>query len=218
MRFSDRFEVFNEWLGNQRKETRYIKRITRLHSLYPNASLDQLRGHTVGTKQLSKKVALPVYRRAWRSLNNKERGFRDTALSVLSEARRSHQSLTGLARLHNILPDKVLHATNAFKKVNGRWRPKRLDRISRVMKINENGKEVFVEVNDSRQATIIGKYHSAIGEFLNTGNVDVLTDFEGRMIKDSSGNYHTLETDPNTIRAINEAREESEFYDIYEVS
>lgn len=124
--------------------------------------------------------------------------------------------MSQLAEEHQISISTVLRNTNAFKKVNGRWIPKKFDRISRVLLINENGKEVFIEVNDSRQATIIGKYHSAVREDLENGNLEVLTEFKGKMVRDSSGNYHILETDPEVIRRIKE-RSENEYHDdIYE--
>ena len=86
------------------------------------------------------------------------------------------------------------------------------------MSINENGKELFIEVTDSRYATLIGKYHSAIKEYLNTGNTEVLAEFEGKKVKDSSGKWHALETNPSAIREINARREEPEFYVIYQVN
>ena len=123
-----------------------------------------------------------------------------------------------LGRERGISVRSVLKATHGFEKVKGRWKAKKVDRISRTRAINENGKELFIEVTDSRYATLIGKYHSAVKEYLNTGNTDVLAEFEGKRVKDGFGKWHTLETDPSAIRAINARREEPEFYDIYQVS
>ncbi|MDE1825340.1 MAG: hypothetical protein KGH61_01690 [Candidatus Micrarchaeota archaeon] len=143
---------------------------------------------------------------------------RERALEVLSHARRSGQSLSKLSRERGVSVKKVLRATQGFEKVNGRWKPKKTDQISRIMAINENGKETVVEITDSRYATLIGKYHSAVKEYLNTGNTDVLAEFEGKRVKDSSGKWHILETNPSAIREINARREEPEFYDIYQVN
>ena len=219
MRFSKRYNRFEDWLSTQDRHTGYIKRVARLHSLYPRASLDQLRGHArTEVKGLSKGTPKPVSARSWNTLSPREQLARERALEVLSHARRSGQSLSRLSREHRISAKAVLKATNSFDKVKGRWKAKKIDKISRIMAINENGKELFIEVTDSRYATLIGKYHSAVKEYLDTGNTDVLTDFEGKRVRDSSGKWHTLETNPSAIREINARREEPEFYDIYQVN
>ena len=219
MRFSKRYKSFEDWLSTQDRHTGYIRRITRLHSLYPRASLDQLRGHAKAeARRLSKGTPKPVSARSWNTLSPREQLARERALEVLSHARRSGQSLSHLSREYKISVKTVLRATQGFEKVKGRWKPKKSDKISRMMAINENGKELFIEITDSRYATLIGKYHSAVKEYLNTGNIDVLAEFEGKRVKDSSGKWHTLETDPSAIREINARREEPEFYDIYQVN
>ena len=219
MRFSKKYRNFEDWLSTQDRHTDYIRRITRLHSLYPRASLDQLRGHAkIEARRLSRGTPKPVSARSWNTLSPREQLARERALEVLSQARRSGQSLSHLSREHRISVKAVLKATNSFEKVKGRWKAEKTDKISRIMAINENGKERFIEVTDSRYATLIGKYHSAVKEYLNTGNTDVLAEFDGKKVKDSSGKWHTLETNPSAIREINARREEPEFYDIYQVN
>ena len=219
MRFSKKYRNFEDWLSARDKHTGYTKRIVRLHSLYPRASLDQLRGHAKAeANRLSRSTPKPISARSWNTLSHREQSTRERALEVLSHARRSGQSLSKLSREHSISVKSVLKATHGFKKVKDRWKAKKIDHISRIMSINENGKELFIEVTDSRYATLIGKYHSAVKEYLNTGNIDVLAEFEGKRVKDSSGKWHTIETNPSAIREINVRREEPEFYDIYQVN
>ncbi len=99
MRFSKRNRNFEDWLLNQDRYTSYTMRITRLHSLYPKATLDQLRGHAKSElKKLSKSISKLVYTRGWNTLNPKEQLERERALEVLSRARRSNQSLSKLSR------------------------------------------------------------------------------------------------------------------------
>ena len=45
MRFSKKYETFEDWLRNFKGSKKYKQRIIRLHSLHPNATLSQLRGH-----------------------------------------------------------------------------------------------------------------------------------------------------------------------------
>lgn len=220
MKFSMRSKTFDAWLRSQsRQRSNYTKRITRLHNLYPRASLDQLRGHAkLKTRALRQAVPVSLHKRLWSLLSPREKAARERSLEVLSLARRNGTRLSQLAEEHQISISTILRNTNAFKKVNGRWKATKIDHISRIMAINEDGKELFIEITNSRYATLIGKYHSAVKEYLNTGNIDVLAEFEGKRIRDSSGKWHTLETNPSAIREINARREEPEFYDIYQVN
>lgn len=105
------------------------------------------------------------HRKSWKELEPEEKELRERSLDVLKESRKTKKSLTKIARQNKISPKTVLHHTNAFKKVNRRWVAKKFDKISRSMPINENGKKISIEINDSRHASTIGKYHNAVKEF-----------------------------------------------------
>ena len=156
------------------------------------------------------------HRKSWNELEPEEKELRQRSLDVLSEARRTKKSLTKISKQNGISPKTVLHHTNAFKKVNRRWVVKKFDRISRSMIINENGKKISVEVNDSRHASTIGKYQNAVKNFLNTGNKKKLLEFSKKKIRDSDKNVHSFEIDPNTIIKIEERVKEPEFVDVYD--
>jgi len=158
---------------------------------------------------------LPIYRQSWKNLKPEQKEIRVRSLEVLSEIRSTKKSLTKIARQKGISPKTVLHNTHAFKKVNRRWVPKKFDKIPRSMIINENGKKVSIEINDSRHASTIGKYHNAVKEFLNTGNKKNLSRFSKKKIKDSNGKTHSFETKPKKIISIEEKVEEPEFMDVY---
>jgi len=85
------------------------------------------------------------------------------------------------------------------------------------MKINENGKETSIQINDSRMASLIGRYQNAVKQFLNTGDKKTLRKFSRKKIKDVDGNLHSLETNPDFLIDINERIEEPEFYELYAV-
>ncbi len=166
---------------------------------------------------LSKKTKIQLYRRRLANLSHKQKLLREKSLSVLSEARRSKQSLSKLAKKHEISRKTVLNNTNAFRKTRRRWNAKRFDKIPRVMKINENGREVSIQINDSRTAALIGRYHNAVKQFLNTGDKKTLKKFRKKKIRDIDGNLHALETNPDSLIEINEQIEEPEFYELYAV-
>lgn len=216
MKFSKHFETYTEWLINQTTESEYKNRIVRMHNLHPDATLAQLRGHAKGKEaMLSNKPGLPVSKRAWKTLSPGEKLSREKSLEILSEVRRNKKSLSQASRDKGVSIKSVLQNTRAFKKAGNRWMPKTYDRISRVMRINENGRDVSIEINDSRTASLIGRYHNAVKKYLETGDETGLKKFEGKTIKDAQGNKHTLETRPEALDQIAEGIEEPEFYDIY---
>jgi len=122
-----------------------------------------------------------------------------------------------LSKKHDISRKTVLKNTNAFRKKQRRWNAKRFDKIPRVMKINEKGKEVSIQINDSRTAALIGRYHNAVKKFLSTGDKKAFRRFRKKKIKDIDGNLHSFETNPAFIIEINERIEEPEFYEVYAV-
>jgi|APSaa5957512535_1039671.scaffolds.fasta_scaffold58840_1 hypothetical protein len=156
-----------------------------------------------------------LHQKSWDSLTPKQKHLREQSLDVLSKSRKSNKSISKLSKEKNIPLKTVLKHTNAYKKINNRWTPKKFDRISRVMLFNESGKEISIETRDSRIASKIGKYHSAVGEYLNTGNAKKLNKFKNKSIKDTQGNIHIFETDLEKIVEIKQRKEEPEFAEVY---
>jgi len=216
MKFSPKYPNFQEWLDNFKGSESYKNRIIRLHSKYPNASLSQLRGHPKARERIvSNLKQKPVYKRSWSELTKRELNVREKSLEVLRKVR-DGQSLSKASRELHIEPKTVIKYTNAFKKVKGKWIAKSQDRISRIMSIYENGKEEWIEIKDSRTASRIGKYNSAVKEFLRTGNKYVLEPYK-KPFKDVEGKIHYFETDADRLYEIAESQEEPEFYEIYKI-
>jgi len=214
--FSTRYKTFEDFLKNFKGSDAYKNRIIRLHSKYPEASLSQLRGHPKAReKPISQLKETPVHKRSWSELTRRELNLRKKSLDVLSRVRRG-ETLYDASKKFGIDLETVIKHTNAFKKVKGKWIVKSRDKISRVMSIYENGKQVWVEVRDSRTASRIGKYNSAVYQFLKTGNKDVLKPFN-KPFKDSGGNLHYFEIDPEKLYEIAESWEETEFFEIYKL-
>lgn len=194
----------------------YKKRIGRSRALYPKASKSQLRGHPrKGERALSTLKPQPKHKIPHKYLTRREKSIRRKSTSVLAKVRRGEGSLTSISREYDTTPETVKRHTGAFKKEGYRWVGKRYDKIERVMRINENGYEVDITISDSRHASTIGKYHNAIQSFLESGDESYLKPFEGKQIRDSEGNYHTLDTNPNNIYNIRDRRPEEETWGIY---
>jgi hypothetical protein len=216
MKFSPKYDTFEDWLNHFKGSESYKNRIIRLHSKYPNASLSQLRGHPKAKERVvSQLKEKPVYKRSWSELTRREVILREKSLDVLRKVR-SGQSLSKASKELHTEPKTVIKYTNAFRKSKGKWIARFQDRISRVMSVYENGKQQWIEIRDSRTASKIGKYNSAVNQFLRTGNEDILKQFI-KPFKDSKGNLHYFETDPDKLYGIAESQEEPEFYEIYKI-
>ena len=160
--------------------------------------------------------AQPLHKRPWRKLSPRQKLLREKSLVVISELRNSKtKTLPQVANDNDITVKNVIKHTNGFKKVNGKPVVKRWDRIRRVMRINTGRKEKSVEIKDSRTASVVGRYHNAVKQFLNTGDKTKLAKFRNKKIKDSKGKLHRLETNPDEIIKINQRIEEPEFYEVY---
>jgi hypothetical protein len=216
MKFSPKYPDFEDWFKNFNGSESYKNRVIRLHSKYPHASLSQLRGHPKARERVVSLLKQePVYKRSWSSITKRELNQRQKSLEVLSKVRNG-QSFSKASKELHIRPETVIKNTNAFRKSKGKWIAKRMDRISRIMCIYENGKQQWVEIKDSRIASKIGKYNSAVNEFLTTGNKDILKQFK-RPFKDAKGKLHYFETNPDKLYEIAESQEEPEFYEIYKI-
>jgi len=216
MKFSKSYDTYIEWRVDNPEDTPYNRRIIREHILHPDASLSQLRGHArKKEKPISQKRQVPKHKLSWQALSPKEKSQRKTALNVLSDVRNNGKSLYKACKEKGVTVKTVLKSTNAFKKVGNRWTAKEFDRISRIMKISEDDEETSIEINDSRTASLIGRYHNAVKKYLETGNTSELDKFKGKTIKDAQGNTHVFETDTEALDEIHESREDEEFYEIY---
>lgn len=214
-RFSRSFQTFGEWLS-QSQDTSYSQRIKRLHNLHPKASLSQLRSHArKGEKTLGQLGRVSPSRIQWDNLVPREMEIRERSLKVLSKMRNEGWSLSKASRHEGISPETVIRHTEALKKEGPYWIPKTYDTISRQMTINENGRSIWIEVKDSRNASTIGRYHNAVRSYLETGDESYLKPFHGKRIKDSDGNWHILETDPYKLHEIKERQPNEEFTEIY---
>ena len=160
--------------------------------------------------------AAPLHKRPWRKLTPRQKLLREKSLAVIGELRNSKtKTLPQAANDNNITVKNVILHTNGFKNVNGKPVVKRWDRIRRVMRINTGGKEKSVEIRDSRTASVVGRYHNAVKQFLDTGDKSKLSKFRNKKVKDSKGKLHQFETNPDEIIRINQRIEEPEFYEVY---
>ncbi len=157
-----------------------------------------------------------LHKKSWNKLTPRQKSTRIRSLVVITQSKKTNKTVSVIAREQGVSFQTVQNYTNAFKKVNGKWVPKRFDIVSRSMLISENGKLRSVEVSDSRHAKTIGRYHNTVKFYLDTGDSSKLKKFSKRKIKDSDGKIHSFETRLKIVEEINERIEEIEFFEVYD--
>jgi hypothetical protein len=120
---------------------------------------------------------------------------------------RSGGSLYKVARKYHRDPRKVLRtAPAAFRKLkNGRYAAKPIDRIPRVLVMPGRKGLVEIGVRDSRQASLLGKYWTAVERYRDTGDASGLREFRGKHIIDASGRRHRLLTNLRALDRLGSA-------------
>lgn len=161
-------------------------------------------------------TAKSLYRKSWNALTPKQKSTRTKALKVITQSKRTKKLPRVIAKENGISFSTVINHTNAFKKVDGKWVPKRFDKVSRSIVISENGKLRSVQVSDSRHASTIGRYHNAVKFYLDTSDSTKLKKFSKKKIRDSDGKLHSFETRLKKVVAIFETIEEMEFFEVYD--
>jgi hypothetical protein len=89
------------------------------------------------------------------------------------------------------------------------------NRLRRVP-VMSGGRFRVLTVRGYKQASLVGRHHHAVGEFVRTNAVELIKPFEGQSVTALSGRQHALETDPNALHRI-AALDSPPFHEIYEI-
>jgi len=118
-----------------------------------------------------------------------------------------------------IEPETVkLIAKKVLYKSKGKWRARKYDTIQRGMQIYENSKVVSITVKNSKTASLISEYMNDVKRALYSGDWKPLEKYKRRVITDTKGKKHRLETRPEAVKDIMLRKEEPEFYEIYDTN
>jgi len=158
-------------------------------------------------------------KKPWRKdldlLSDKQIAKYEDSLDVLGLVRKG-KSLNQASKKVGISPTTVKkYVGSALKLKNKRIVAKKRDSLLRKIRINENGKEAFIQTRGRKNSSISGKYLSAVGQSIDNNDTSALKPFEGKTIIDHKGKHHVLETNLDKLRQISERREEREFFSIY---
>jgi hypothetical protein len=114
---------------------------------------------------------------------------------------RAGASLRQASRKFGLDPRTVRRlAPSAFRKLkNGRYAAKASDRLLRVLVIPTPKGLSEIGVSHSHQATLLGKYWTAVDRYRDTGDASALREFRGKRIVNASGKRVPLLTDPQEL-------------------
>lgn len=155
--------------------------------------------------------------KSWLKLSPKEKVERTRSLEVLRLVK-DGKSLTASSKSVGISTETVKMNLGRFiYKHKRKWRAKKKENnIQREMQIYERGKINSIIVRNSKDASLIGRYYNDVKHGLMTGDWRPMQKYKKRKIRDVKGKVHRLETNPLKIQDIELAKEEPEFFDIYE--
>lgn len=112
--------------------------------------------------------------------------------------RRTGVSLTAAAKEEHIDPRTVRKYLKG--ELRSRGKATKADHRKRDMLVPTTLGNAAVTVRGSNQASELGKYMSAVGKYLRTGDVEALANFEGKSV-----GGHPLITDPELLSSLAQA-------------
>jgi len=120
---------------------------------------------------------------------------------------RKDSGLRQASRKFGVDPRKVVQLGGpALRKLrNGRWVAKKHDRLLRVLVIPTRKGLSEIAVRDSRQASLLGKFWTAVDRYRDTGDTSVRREFRGKYIIDANGKRIRLLTDLRALDSLGSA-------------
>jgi len=125
---------------------------------------------------------------------------------VVTEVR-AGASLRQASHKFNLDQRRVPQAARpALRKLrNGRWTARSHDRLLRVLLIPTRKGLREIGVRDSRQASLLGQYWTAVERYRDTGDASALREFRGKYIIDATGKRVRLLTDRRALDRLGSA-------------
>lgn len=123
-------------------------------------------------------------------------------VQVPSEMRSKGLTLRQAAKHFGVSPETVIRlAGSVFRKnKNGRFEAKPSDRLLRVLLIPSTKGLREVAVRDSREASLIGEYWSAVEKYLARGDASALKKLPRKNVTDAKGKRVRLLTDLDELK------------------
>jgi hypothetical protein len=141
----------------------------------------------------------------------------DDRIQLALRVLRQEGNFAAAARAAKISPERLRKYAverGAIEKTGRRWRT-RAD-LPRRMLLFTDGKSLAITVGDFETASLVGRFMSAVGRFLETNDRSFLTPFVGHAVRDINGRDHPFETRPNVLYRLSVGGEHS-FEQIYRI-
>lgn len=155
----------------------------------------------------------------YRRLSSAAREARESALEALSRMRHDRLALADAARAASTSPENVLRyaGTAITRDPRGRHVAVANDRLYRRMAMITEDRVIFIDINDSRTASWISRYHNAVKRYIYHADDRRLRVFQGKGVRDAQGQLHPLVTDLDMLDRLAHVGE-IEFDSIYELT
>lgn len=116
-------------------------------------------------------------------------------------------SLQQAAREFGVPPNEVVRlGGSALRRMpGGRYVPKAKDDLLRVLSLPGTRGLREIAFNDSREASVVGKYWDAVGLYLQTGDASGLREFRRKSVWDANGRRFELLTDLDELDRLGSA-------------
>jgi hypothetical protein len=131
----------------------------------------------------------------------------DAVGHVISKMRANKVSLRTAAKEFDVDPEVVIRLGKSAlrKRSNGRYVPKKSDSLLRVLSVLTPDGTKQVAIRDSRQASLLGSYWSAVQRYIQTGDPSALQKFQKAKITDASRKRFPLITDIDELNRLGSA-------------
>jgi uncharacterized protein YaaR (DUF327 family) len=131
---------------------------------------------------------------------------RERALAVLARMRRNKMSLRGASMVEGTDSTTVKRYVGSalWKDKSGHYRPTRYDRIPRTLNFFTTTGPILLTVRDSRTASKIAKYSSAVRKYIVSADASALDEFKHKSFR-SGGVVYRFLTTPDALDLLADA-------------
>jgi len=136
--------------------------------------------------------------------------FQDTwnrVVHAISRMRAEGVSLPRAAREFGVSTKEIVRlGGSALRRMpSGRYAAKAKDNLLRVLSLPGRRGLREIAFDDSREASLVGKYWDAVGLYIQTGDASGLREFRGKSVRDANGRRIDLLTDLDELDRLGSA-------------
>src|SRR5579884_505937 len=161
----------------------------------------------VSTSRATQRTRSPRTVLQYEALPEKSRDSIERTLKVIANMRAESKSLRTAAHELRVSPRTVVRWSGKAltKRANGRYVPKRTDKLFRLMKVLTPDGVKVIGIRGSRVASELAEHANAAERYLTTGDSSRLGLFIDKKITDADGNEIPLLTDLATLDRLGSA-------------